>query len=243
MQIKKENIMNRFLKMNRVFRSCLVASAGLIILAVTLSFTVVGRSIAQRTDDCITICTTAENPLHVIAQGLTRITGSVTINNENAIATTVTGPVQLTTSPREPLYVIQRKRMGDVFQEQISLTLKPGENLTKQDFVVPAGKFLEIKYATGTATLPISVSSFFVTIRVIQPGNGDIIDFPLTEQVQGVSPGNPPIREYQIGSNPIQIFADAGSTVQVRFSRPNTLGAMVGECNLELAISGEYHDS
>ena len=225
------------------FKCCLLASTGLVILAVTLSFTTPGRAFAQRVgEDCIRICDTASNPLHVIAQGITRVTGDVTINNENAIATTVTGPVQVSTSRGEPLLVVQREKADDVFQEQVSLTLKPSDSLEMQEFVVPSGKFLKIKYATGTAILPITVSSFFVTIRVLQPGNGDIVDFPLTEQVQGISPGNPPLSEYQIGGNPIQIFASAGSTVQVRFSRPNNIGAQIGESNLELAISGEYHD-
>src|SRR5687767_3695398 len=162
------------------FKSCLLASTGLVILAVTLSFTTPGRAFAQRVgEDCIRICDTASNPLHVIAQGITRVTGDVTINNENAIATTVTGPVQVSTSRGEPLLVVQREKADDVFQEQVSLTLKPGDSLEMQEFVVPSGKFLKIKYATGTAILPITVSSFFVTIRVLQPGNGDIVDFPL----------------------------------------------------------------
>lgn len=234
--------MNRFHSMNRFFKSCLLASAGLVILAVALSFTTSGRAFAQRVgEDCIRIRDTASNPLHVIVQGITRVTGDVTINNQNAIATTVTGPVQVSTSQGEPLLVVQRTKAEDVFQEQVPLTLKVGDLLAKQEFVVPSGKLLEINYATGTAILPISVNSFFVTIRVVQPGNGDIFDFTLTEQLQGIIPGNLPLREYQIGGNPIQIFADAGSTVQDRFSRPNTLGAQIGESNLELAISGEYY--
>jgi len=233
--------MNGFHTMNRFFKSCLLASAGLVILAVALSFTTSGRAFAQRVgEDCVRICDTASSPLHVIVQGITRVTGDVTINNQNAIATTVTGPVQVSTSRGEPLLVVQRRRADSIFQEQVSLTLKPGDSLVKQEFVIPSEKFLEIKYATGTAILPIMVSSFYVTIRVFQPGNGDIIDFPLTEQVLGVTPGNPPLKEYQIGGNPIQIFASAGSTVQVRFSR--TWGSPNTDCNLELAISGEYHD-
>src|SRR5688500_11753128 len=89
------------------FKSCLLASTGLVILAVTLSFTTPGRAFAQRVgEDCIRICNTASNPLHVIVQGITRVTGDVRINNENAIATTVTGPVQVSTSRGESLSVV-----------------------------------------------------------------------------------------------------------------------------------------
>ena len=248
--------MNRFHKMNRFFKSCLLASAGLVILAATLALTAPGRAFAQRVgEDCVRICDTASNPLHVIVQGITRVTGDVTINNENAIATTVTGPVQVSTSRGEPLLVVQRMKVDDIFQKQISLTLKPGDKLEKQDFVVPAGTFLEIKYASGTANIRPSTygwlgidSVFDVTIRVVEPGNGDINDFPLTKIRQGPLLNNPnaPYNsnniagfQYQIGGNPIQIFANAGSTVQVRFGR---LTAYPNESNLELALSGEYHD-
>ena len=40
--------MNRFPRTNRFFKSCLLASAGLAVLAVTLSFTAPGRVFAQR---------------------------------------------------------------------------------------------------------------------------------------------------------------------------------------------------
>lgn len=251
--------MNKFLKLNRFFKSCLLASAGLVILAVTLSFTTPGRAFAQRVEEgCIRICDTASNPLHVIVQGITRVTGDVRINNENAIATTVSGPVQVSTSRGEPLLVVQRMKVDDIFQKQISLTLKPGDKLEKQDFVVPEGKFLEIKYASGTANIRPSIygflgidSVFDVTIRVVEPGNGDINDFPLTKDRQGAllnNPNNPNNGnngnnivgyQYQIGGNPIQIFANAGSTVQVRFSR---LTPYPNESDVELALSGEYHD-
>ncbi len=75
-------------------------------LIITWSLTSWVRAIAKRVgEDCIRICETASNPLHVIVRGITRVTGDVTINNENAIATTVSGPVQVTTSPRDPLHV------------------------------------------------------------------------------------------------------------------------------------------
>src|SRR5215207_5594729 len=96
------------------FKSCLLASAGLVILAATLSLTTPGRAFAQRVgEDCVRICDTASSPLHVIVQGITRVTGDVTINNQNAIATTVSGPVQVTTSRGEPLLVVQRLKLDD----------------------------------------------------------------------------------------------------------------------------------
>ncbi len=42
--------MNRFHKMDRFFKSCLLASAGLVMLAVTLSFIASGRAFAQRVE-------------------------------------------------------------------------------------------------------------------------------------------------------------------------------------------------
>jgi len=245
--------MNRFLKMNRFFKSCLLASAGLVMLAITLSFTTPGRAFAQRIgEDCVRICDTASSPIHVIVQGITRVTGEVTINNENAIATTVTGPVQVTTSRGEPLLVAFPKlKLDDIFQEQVSLTLNPGQTLATKDFVVPANKYLEIKSASGTVVdksffgnLPPQGTGFWlVKIRVIRINN-NIFDFPFFRQFQGFSnaqngQSGGVLATYQVGGNQLGIFADTVDAVQVRFER---FGPFQIESKLELAISGEYHD-
>ncbi|MCA1630804.1 MAG: hypothetical protein LC785_04575 [Acidobacteria bacterium] len=241
--------MNRFHKMNRFFKSCLLASAGLVVLAVTLSLTAPGRAFAQRVgQDCVRICDTASNPLHVIVRGVTHVTGDVRISNEDAIATTVSGPVQVTTSPREPLYVIPRLKVENIFQEQVSLTLQPGEMLAKKNFVVPAAKFLEIKYASGTATVKtpepaFAFTDFTVSISVIQPNNSTY-NFPLTKNVQGVSyANNEAFGSYQVGGTQVGIFGDSGGTIQVVLKRASNWGSGYAEINLELAISGEYQDT
>jgi hypothetical protein len=229
------------------FKSCLLASAGLVMLAAALSFTAPGRAVAQRVkDDCVRICDTASNPLHVIVQGITRVNGDVTINNENAIATTVTGPVRVTGTPREPLYVIQQKKPENIFQEQVSLKLKKGEVAVVREFVVPPGKFLEIKYASGTATTEISAAlmpytDFSVTIRVTQPNN-NLFNFPLTKQTQWITEDGVAFGSSQVGGNQVGIFGDSGGTIRVVLKRGGNLGSLIAEFNLELAISGEYHD-
>ncbi len=239
--------MNRFLKMNRFFKSCLLASAGLVMLAITLSFTTPGRAFAQRVgEDCVRICDTASNPLHVIVQGITRVTGDVRINNENAIATTVTGPVQVTTSPREPLYVIERLKVDNIFQEQVSLTLKGGDIEEIQDFVVPAGKFLEIKSGAGTAMFKTNNQNLwiphFVNIVVIRPSNGTQYFYPLSPGGQGefAVVNGVPTRTFQIGGEELFIFALPGDTVRVKFLR-YALNTSI-ETKLELTISGKYND-
>ena len=158
------------------FKSCLLASTGLVILAVTLSFTTPGRAFAQRVgEDCIRICNTASNPLHVIVQGITRVTGDVRINNENAIATTVTGPVQVSTSRGESLSVVPRMRLEDKFQKS-----------AWRSRVCRTQKFLKIGMA-GTAILPITVPRFFVTFRGCNPATANR-RFPFN----GTSAGNIP---------------------------------------------------
>ena len=226
------------------FKSCLLASAGLVILAAAVSFTAPGRAVAQRvTDDCIRICDTASNPLHVIVRGVTRVSGDVTINNANAIATTVTGPVRVTGSPREPLYVIERRQMDNIFQEQVSFTLKSGEAIAKKDFVVPPGKFLEIKHASGTLTQTAAPGgSFLVTVRVIQPNN-TVFNFHLPRVLldfNNIHNAGPDFALYHVGGDLNGIFGDSGGTVQVQLQR--VFQNLETEMNLELAITGEYHD-
>src|SRR5215207_1131446 len=171
--IERENAMKRL-------KSCLLASAGLVILAATLSLTAPGRAFAQRVgEDCVRICDTAASPLHVIVRGVTRVTGDVTINNESAIATTVTGPVQVTTPRGESLSVVPKMKVEDVFQKQVSLTLQPGDMQEVQVIQVPSPKLLEIRYASGTALMrPLSPTTFSVKIVVLPPGNSTIT-FPL----------------------------------------------------------------
>jgi hypothetical protein len=225
-------------------KSCLLASAGLVILAATLSLTAPGRAFAQRVgEDCVRICDTAASPLHVIIRGVTRVTGDVTINNESAIATTVTGPVQVTTSPREPLYVIERMKVDNIFQEQVSLMMKPDQNFVQKDFVVPYGKFLEIKHASGTLLhIGMPLQPFKVLVSVIQPNN-NVFDFYLPRVLQDFNDGNTPGADFSlfhVGGDLNGIFGDSGSTVQVRLER--TFISYETEMKLELAITGEYHD-
>ena len=223
-------------------KSCLLASAGLITLAAALSLTAPGRAAAQRVkDDCIRICDTASNPLHVIVQGITRVTGDVTINNQNAIATTVTGPVQVRTSPREPLSVIPRLKMDDIFQEQVSLTLKTGDTTVIKDFVVPPGKFLEIKHASGTVMVDGGTGvGFFVFLNVIQP-NDNVYKFNLPRTLQDFSNVSyePVFSNYHVGGHQNGIFGDSGGTVRVVLT---TLFPSQAEMKLELVLSGQYHD-
>ena len=221
------------------FKSCLLASTGVVILAVTLSFTTPGRTFAQRVkDDCVRICDTASNPLHVIVNGITRIKGEVTINNENAIATTVTGPVQVTTSPRQPVYVIQRLRRDDVFQEQVSLTLEPGENIaTKHLVTVPPGKFLEIKDASGLVTLNgETLQPWRASIRVIQPNNS-VFTFYLPRVLQEK---DGEFASFQISGVQDGIFGDSGGTIAIQLDR--FFAPLQTQIKLELVVTGQYHD-
>lgn len=230
------------------FKSCLLASAGLVILAVTLSFTTPGRAFAQRVEEgCIRICDTASNPLHVIVNGITRVKGEVTINNENPIATTVTGPVQVRTSSREPLYVLQPLDPENIFQEQITLTLSPGQSGVTKHFTVPANKYLEIKSASGTLVhkgpynVVASSGSWaaLVNIRVTRINN-NIFNFPLGRGFEGITnvPGQGAQSLYHVGGNQLGIFADTVDQVEVVLFRP--FGNQL-ESTLELALTGVYH--
>jgi len=249
--------MNRFLKMNRFFKSCLLASAGLVILATTLSFTTPGRAFAQRVgEDCVRICDTASNPLHVIVNGITRVRGEVTINNENAIATTVTGPVQVTTSPREPLLVVQRLKVDDIFQKSVSLAMENGQSeVSTPTFVVPAGKILVIESAFGTALVnQLVVGNGWGTSLTSEPQHPSVLirtstdnsafQHPLAATGSGPGEIDGGYLKYiwNIGGL-IQLYADPGTEIQVIFKRPNTDKGKKGPASLSLTLSGHYIDA
>ena len=226
------------------FKSYLLASAGLVILAVTFSFTTQGRAFAQRVkDDCIRICDNASNPLHVIVNGITRVKGEVTINNQNAIATTVTGPVQVTTSRGESLSVIPRMKMDNIFQKQVTLTLGPNEDEETRDFFVPADKFLEIKNASGTVTVKGMAQNFSIPdVRVlVLQANNSVMHFPLhTVNPETTFDNGLLVKSFQLSGNQIGIFGTPTDTVRVRLTR--IFGFGNSEIKLELAITGQYHD-
>lgn len=245
--------MNRFHKMNRFFKSCLLASAGLAILAGTLSFTAPGRALAQRVEEgCIRICDTASNPLHVIVQGITRVTGDVTINNANAIATTVTGPVQVTTSRGESLYVIPRMRLDDRFQKSVSLSMADGQSTVSTTFAVPAGKLLVIESATGSALTTTGLNAAnvqFPLVLVRTTTEGNSFPHPLaTTFATGVT-NQEATNAYEVFGTRwniggmIQLYADPGTEIEVIFERPTTVKGTKGTASLSLTLSGHYIDA
>jgi hypothetical protein len=143
--------------------------------------------------------------------------------------------------------VLQQVNPDNLFQEQVSLTLKKGDNVASKEFVVPAGKSLQIKYATGTATFEtfppaLNQAQFEVSIRVIQPNNS-VYTFPLTKQLQWTSiDDNVATGGYQVGGNQVGVFGDSGGTIQVVLKRVDIWGSHLADFKLELAISGEYSD-
>lgn len=241
------------------YKSCLLASTGLVILAVTLSFTTPGRAFAQRVgEDCIRICNTASNPLHVIVQGITRVTGDVRINNENAIATTVTGPVQVSTSRGESLSVVPRMRLEDKFQKSASLELADGQHEVSTTFAVPAGKLLVIISAIGVAqtnTILEGCGQFCASFDVecqhpsvrIKTNTDNIAFQHLLATVLSSLPPNPTIEQtfqplWNVGSL-LQLYADPGTEIEVIFRRPNTDKGKKGPASLSLTLSGHYVDA
>ena len=219
------------------FKSCLLASAGLVILAATLSLTAPGRAFAQRVgQDCVRICDTASSPLHVIVRGVSHVTGDVRISNEDAIATTVTGPVQVTTPRGVSLSVSPKMKVEGVFQKQVSLTVPPGHMQGVQVIYFPSPKLLEIKQASGTAT---TSSAIPFSVKIVVSHNGNDITFPLPlEELAFDWSGDWGGPQYQVGGSPLQIFAEPGSTVLVIFQRNSDQF----ESTLELAISGVQHE-
>lgn len=248
--------MNRFNKMNRFFKSCLLASAGLVILAITVSFTAPGRAFAQRVEEgCIRICDTASSPFHVLVQGITRVTGDVTINNENAIATTVSGPVQVTTSRGEPLSVIPRMRLADKFQKSVSLDMADGQSEVSTTFAVPAGKLLVIVSAFGTALVnPQVVGNGWSASLTSEPQHPSVLvrtstdnsafQHPLASTASGLQEIDGYLKSiWNIGGGLTQIYADPGTEIEVIFKRPNTDKGKKGPASLSLTLSGHYEDA
>ena len=251
--------MNRFHRMNRFFKSCLLASAGLVMLAGALSLTAPGRAFAQRAgEDCVRICDTASSPLHVIVQGVSRVTGDVRISNEDAIATTVSGPVQVTTSPREPLSVVPRMRLEDRFQKSVSLGLANGQSEVSTTFAVPAGKLLVIGSASGSALTNtelvgcgpwcanLNVENQHPSVLIKTSTDNSAFQHPLATVLSGVGQDSTNTETFfraiwNVGGL-MQLYADPGTEIEVIFKRPNTVKGKKGPASLDLTLSGHYVD-
>ena len=215
------------------FRNLLLASAGIIFFALSLTLATGGRTaIAQITRECIRICD--EIPIRVSLTNVARIVGDVKITNDgdSPIPTRVNNAIQVESSTRNALRTKPVLEVTDTFQREVTITLEPGDSTEKVSFQVPQSRLLVIEGVSGIAQM----GPVFQLPQVLfkTTANGDPgVHYLFTS----LYPGNGVYSIYQ--PSPVPGYADPASTVEVTFSRiPNSTGT----AKLSLTFTGHFID-
>jgi len=214
------------------FRNLLLASAGILFLALSLAMATGSRTIAQISSECIKICD--EIPIRVALTNVARIVGDVKITNDgdSPIPTRVNNAIQVESSTRNPLRTKPVLEVTDTFQREVTITLEPGDSTEKVSFQVPQSRLLKIEGASGIAQMGAVIQFPQVFFRTTANGDPGVhILF------SSLYPGNGVYSIFE--PSPVLGYADPASTVEVSFSRvPNSTGT----AKLSLTFTGHFID-
>ena len=217
--------------MKRV-RNFMFASAGLLMIVVTVAVATGERTIAQITAECIKICD--EVPVRVALTNIARIAGDVRITNESdsPIPTKLNGAVLVDSSAQNAVRTRSALQVTDVFQREVVITLEPGQITETSTFSVPQSRLLAIESASGFAQMGAPTQAPVVVVRTI--ANGDPAGRIFMAQL---SSGGWILSPVSWGS-PL-LYADPGSKVELKFSR---VGTAVGTATATVTLSGHFID-
>jgi hypothetical protein len=210
------------------FRNLLLASAGLMVVAITVTLATGGRALAQLTGECIKICD--EVPIRVVLANVARIVGDVKITNDSdsPIPTKLNGSVLVDSSAQNAVRTRSGLQVTDVFQREVKITLEPNQIAEKVSFVVPQSRLLVIESFSGFATMGHPLQSPIVNFQTVANGEAGVH----SEQVIGGWSLFPP------GGAFSKAYADPSSKVEVRFLRTGGTGT----ATMTLTFTGHYID-
>ena len=214
------------------FRKLLLASAGLMVVAITVTLATGGRALAQITRECIRICD--EVPIRVVLSNVARIVGDVKITNDSdsPIPMKLNGSVLVDSSAQNAVRTRSGLQVTDVFQREVVITLEPGQATETASFLVPQSRLLVIETVSGFAQMGSASQLPVVVIKTV--ANGDEAQrVLLSQQASGGWIFSP------FGWGPAFGYADPASKVEVRFTR---LGATVGTAKATIALTGHFVD-
>lgn len=177
-------------------KNCLLASLGVVILALTLALTGAGRAIAQRVDDgCIRLCD-PESAIPVTARTPLPVTGGVAVN----------GDVTVATSAERPLWVVvPGVKAQDIVQHTFHVVVPVGKFMEDETMNVPGDKVYMITYAQGVLTTT-GTAFINVFLRI----NNETL--PLPKQFMQM---NGSTTEWSIGGGSLSLPVPPGSLLGV----------------------------
>lgn len=214
------------------FRNLLLASAGLMVVAITVTLATGGRALAQITSECIRICD--EVPIRVVLSNVARIVGDVKITNDSdsPIPMKLNGSVLVDSSAQNAVRTRPGLQVTDVVQREVVITLEPGQATETASFLVLQSRLLVIETVSGFAQMGSASQLPVVVIKTV--ANGDEAQrVLLSQQASGGWIFSP------FGWGPAFGYADPGSKVEVRFTR---LGAATGTAKATITLTGHYVD-
>jgi hypothetical protein len=187
--------------MNKLKKS-IISIAGLMLVAFANGLS---STQAQNTrDKDVNVINTTTNPVPVVVQGMTKVMlpGPVQVGNGPGEpipvspqgvtnirgSVDITGPVALQTSPRTPIYIVVAINPNNLFQEEVLVGLRPGNNQIvyyPDNFVVPTGKILLLKHIDADIQLPHPGVPIITLRRKLPLPNSPEATLPLLEHPQG----------------------------------------------------------
>jgi hypothetical protein len=229
-------------------RIYLVAFCALVLSAGSFLLNGATSSIAAPPDKDVVVTNTASNPVPVQTQGVTNISGNVSISNTPSvsIANTPTvnaqefGPwnVNISNKPAVTIDSSAPVNVHDVdnpalqpFQRILDVLIPPGQGTATDQFVVPAGKRLVIEFTSTNVTAPTGMKLW---VRLQALSGGVFVSYNMTSTLLSNTAGT----DFSVGSETTRIYADPGSNVTLVVS---VLGGTAGSnTGAEVDLSGHF---
>lgn len=207
-------------------RNLLVASVGLLTLALAVSQLVPGRAIARQAQECVKICD--EVPLSTIVKNLVDV--KISNDSDSPIPTRVNGAIEIASSPRRAVSTKSGLQVTDVFQREVKITLEPNDFVSTATFNVPQNRLLVIEGWSGFAQMghPLQAPQVFLKAT----GNGNTVGVPVFAEPGG---GGWFLQHLGWGG---KLYADPDSKVEVTFAR----NGGIGTATMTLTLTGHFID-
>jgi hypothetical protein len=191
----------------------------------------------------VRVVNSPSDPMPMMAQGTTAISGSVMIADMPGVHIANTPTVQVANSPTSPVWVRDLDTTRQPFHRSVSLLLEDGDITTQSTFMVPAGKRLVIEYVSGEVVMPAGQTPrglHLLPITYTENGFVERIAYRIPLQAQGRFTYWGDERDTFTASQRIVLYAEPETDVVIYLTRFGS--GTAGRVHLYMGISGYLVD-
>ena len=216
--------------MKNANRSQLIAIS-LAIMAITLALPRAHAAPASPPGPSVTVANTTTDPVPVVQQGTTTVSGSVSITGTPTVNVANfpagSGTVNVSSTPNAPLFVRDVDNGRQPFQQSIT-GRSTGDGVQATFDVVPAGKRLVIEFVSALMSLPTGQK---IAFAAVSGNNAHYLTFSPLSTLNG--------EDRFVISQPMRLYLNAGENPVVFFTR----AAITGDVKIDASISGYLIDA